>query len=89
MRQIKRICCFFCGVSDTALLGEQLTLDYSVTALITLNCSFNALITATQVISHCVGQVRHLDKLVDKGELYKLQLLKDEQGELSAADEKK
>jgi len=33
--------------------------------------------------------VRHLDKLVDKGELYKLQLLKDEQGELSAADEKK
>ena len=41
------------------------------------------------MISHCVGQVRHLDKLVDKGELYKLQLLKDEQGELSAADEKK
>jgi len=32
--------------------------------------------------------VRHLDS-ADKGELHKLQLLKDEQGELSAADEKK
>ena len=33
-------------------------------------------------------QVRHLDT-ADNGELYKLQLLKDEQGELSSSDEKK
>ena len=33
-------------------------------------------------------QVRHLDA-GEKGELHKLQMLKDEQGELSASDEKK
>ncbi|CAM6082950.1 unnamed protein product [Calypogeia fissa] len=77
-----------CAPSNVAV--DQLAEKISATGLKVVRLCAKSREAVTSPVEHLTlhYQVRHLDTS-DKSELHKLQLLKDEQGELSSADEKK
>ncbi|XP_024518735.1 regulator of nonsense transcripts 1 homolog [Selaginella moellendorffii] len=77
-----------CAPSNVAV--DQLAEKISATGLKVVRLCAKSREAVSSPVEHLTlhYQVRHLDTS-DKSELHKLQMLKDEQGELSSADEKK
>ncbi|KAE9459346.1 hypothetical protein C3L33_08748, partial [Rhododendron williamsianum] len=77
-----------CAPSNVAV--DQLAEKISATGLKVVRLSAKSREAVSSPVEHLTlhYQVRHLDTS-EKSELHKLQLLKDEQGELSSSDEKK
>ncbi|KAF3335494.1 regulator of nonsense transcripts 1 [Carex littledalei] len=77
-----------CAPSNVAV--DQLAEKMSATGLKVVRLCAKSREAISSPVEHLTlhYQVRHLDN-TDKSELHKLQLLKDEQGELSSGDEKK